>query len=227
MRYTTMFGALALLPGALAAQTSTGGAAAPPGPAHVRVTARIIVLDTDAIARAGLSFAVLGDRVRVASDGRRAGGARIQAGTHDADVFLDLVRANRWVRSESTQQVLAMSGAEAVVSSTTLSIGRRSAHTHGPVLAVVPTVLEDGSVHMQLSARVEDAVTFRRGYGVYGVDGSPAAVDTELIAASGEEVIVGSSSAARRTRESGLLWWGSAEQGREVLVAVRAEVVAH
>lgn len=223
MRYAALFGALALLPGAGAAQTTAADAV----PAHVRVTTRIVVIDSDAITRAGMSFTLLGDRVHVASDGRRAGGMRIRAGTHEAGAFLELVRANRWIRSESTQQVLTMSGAEAVVSSTSLSIGPRSARTRGPVLAVVPTVLDDGRVHMQLSTRVEDAVTFRRGYGVYGVDGSPAAVDTELIAASGEEIIVGSSSALQHTRESGLLWWGSAEQGREVLVSVRAEVVTH
>jgi hypothetical protein len=87
---------------------------------------------------------------------------------------------------------------------------------------VIPTVLEDGRVHLYLSARVEDAVTYPWRH---GVDGSPAAVDTEVITASGEEVIVGSGTAVESTRESGILWWGSSEQGRDVLVAITAHIV--
>jgi Flp pilus assembly secretin CpaC len=224
MRYALAPVALALLLGGLdpypgAAQTtpelSTG---------HVRVTARIVVVDRDAFARAGLAYAVLGsDRVRVSRNGRRADrGVSVQVGVQRASAFLEAVRASRWIRSESTQQVLAMSGSEALVSSRTLSVGRRSAHTQGPTLAVIPTVLEDGRVHLHLSARIDDAVTYPWGY---GVDGSPAAVETEVVTASGEEVIVGSSSVVQSTRESGILWWGSSEQGRDVLVAVTAHIV--
>lgn len=216
--------AVALLLGGLAPHAGAAQAVADPSQAHVRVTARILIVDRDALTRAGLEYAVLGsDRVRVTRSGRRASsGVGVQIGTQEASVFLEAVRANRWMRSESTQQVLALSGAEALVSSTTLSLGRRAARTQGPMLAVVPTVLEDGRIHMYVSARVEDAVTYPWGY---SIDGSPAAVDTEVITASGEEVIVGSSTAVESTRESGILWWGSSEQGRDVLVAVTADIV--
>lgn len=222
MRLALVPAMLVLLPGMLAPYSSAAQIA--PN-AHVRVTARIVVIDRDAFTRAGLEYFVLGtDRVRVSRDGRRAtGGVSMRVGTHGARAFLEAVRASRWIRSESTQQVLALSGAEALVSSTTLSVGRRSANTRGPSLAVIPTVLEDGRVHMHVYARVEDAVAYPWGY---GVDGSPAAVETELVAASGEEMIVGSSSMVERTRESGLLWWGTSEHGRDVLVAVTAHVIA-
>ena len=224
MRFALASSAFALLLGGLAPQ---GGAAqivaAAPG-AQVRVTTRMVVVDTDAFTRAGLSWVVLGtDQVTVRQSGRRtAGGAGVQVGTHRAGAFLEAVRASRWVRSESSQQVLAMSGAEAMISSTTLTLDRRSARTRGPTLAVIPTVLEDGRLHLRISARVEDAVTYPWGY---GVDGSPAAVETELIVVPGQEIIVGSSSATERTRDTGVLWWGAREQGRDVLVAVTAHVI--
>ncbi|HUH12068.1 MAG TPA: hypothetical protein VMK65_03125 [Longimicrobiales bacterium] len=192
--------------------------------AHVRVTARIVVVDRDAFTRAGLTYAVLGsDRVRVGSTGRGARGGRVAVGTHGVTAFLDALRLSRWLRSESTQQVLTRSGAAALVSSSDLTMGRRAARTRGPSLAVLPTVLADGRVHLRVSAREEDTVSY--GWG-YGVDGSPAAVDTEIIARAGEEILLASSSAVRSTREAGLLRWGSAEQGRDVLVAVTVTVVS-
>jgi hypothetical protein len=228
MRYALAGSMLALLFGGLATH---GAAQVPSGPsstnastAHVRVTARMVVIDRDAFTRAGLAYVLLGaDRVRVSQHARRVpAGVSVQVGTHGATAFLEAVRSSRWVHSESTQQVLAISGAEALLSSTTLTIGRRSAHTRGPALAVTPTVLADGRVRLHVSARVEDAVTYPWGY---GVDGSPVAVETELIAVPGEEYIIGSSSAVQTTRETGILWWGSAEQGRDVLVAITAHVI--
>lgn len=190
---------------------------------HIRVTARILVIDRDALTRAGLSYVVLGnDRVRVSASGRQRGGARIEVGTHGVAAFLDAVRASRWVRSESTQQVLVLSGGEGVVSSQSLAAGRFASRTRGPSLLVSPSVLAGGDVHLWVSARLEDSVDYAWGW---GVDGSPAAVDTELIARDGEEVLLASSSAVQTTRESGLLGWSSGEQGRDVLVAVTAEVV--
>lgn len=188
---------------------------------QVQVTARIVVVDREAFTRAGLRYVVVGnDRVRVTSTGAR-GGVGIQVGTHGVTAFLEAARRNRWIRSESTQQVLTMSGREAFVGSSDLAVSRRSARTRGPSLAVIPTVLDDGSVHLQVSARMEDRVTYAWGY---GVDGSPAAVETELIARDGEEVILASSSMTQTTRESGLLGWGGGEEGRDVLVAVSARV---
>ena len=212
---------LALLP------LATSAAAQQPAIAsadQVRVTARILVVDREAFTRAGLSYAVIGgNRVRVTSTGRRtSGGVRVQVGTHPVAVFLEAARASRFIRSESTQQVLTMSGRPAMISSQDLAVGRRAARTRGPSLAVIPTVLADGTVHLQVSTGVEDRVTYAWGY---GVDGSPAAVDTEILAADGEEIILASGSSSTTTRESGLTGWSSREDARDVLVAVSADVV--
>lgn len=225
MRKAAVLGLLALGAPAWAQQTGTPARPAVGGDlAHVRVTARIVVVDREALTRAGLGYVVLGnDRIRVSPAGRTGPrGARIGIGTHGVTAFLDAVRENRWIRSESTQQVLTRSGGEAIVSSTDLHVGRHAARTRGPSLAVVPAVLPDGSVLLRVSTRLEDAVTYAWGY---GVDGSPAAVDTEIIARSGEEILVASSSAVETSRETGLLRWGGGEQGRDVLVAVTAEVI--
>lgn len=240
MRRLTLLGLLALAAPAAAQHTATPVPSSVHGVAdgaadvadvdvvaHVRVTARIVVVERDALTSAGLDYVVLGnDRVRVrpiARSGRSARqGIRIGVGTHGVTAFFDAVRESRLIRSESTQQVLTMSGGEGVVASTQLTVRRGAARTRGPSLVVSPTVLEDGTVHLWVSTRHEDSVTYPWGY---GVDGSPAAVETELIARDGEEVILASSSAAEATRGSGLLRWASGEQGRDVLVAVTARVV--
>ncbi|HUG42331.1 MAG TPA: hypothetical protein VMM12_17840 [Longimicrobiales bacterium] len=226
MRFPALLGLLALaapLAAALPAPVAAQGPAAR-GMEQVRVTARIVVVDRDAFTRAGLAYAVIGnDRVVVRNSGRqRAGGARVKVGTHGVAAFLEAVRESRWVRSETTQQVLAMSGRPALVSSQDLAIGRRAARTRGPTLSVIPTVLEDGLVHLQVSTGIEDRVSWSWGY---GVDGSPAAVETELLARDGEEVLLASSTSTQTTRESGLLSWSAGEEGRDVLVAVSVAVV--
>lgn len=196
--------------------------------AHVRVTARIVVVDRDALARAGLDYVVVGhDRVRVTATGRAAGraggrGGGIGVGIHGVTAFLEAARERRWVRSESTQQVLVMSGGEGMVASTDLAVGRHAARTRGPSLAVLPSVLPDGRVHLRVSARVEDTVRYAWGY---GIDGSPAAVETEVVAGDGEELLLASSSAVRSSREARLLGWSESEQGRDVLVSLTARVV--
>lgn len=231
MRLLATVGLLALAAPAGAQHSSAPPVPSAPGPAseqafeqafeQVRVTARIVVVDRDAFTRAGLSYLVIGnDRVSVRST--RPGGARgvrVAVGTHGISAFLDAVRRSRWVRSESTQQVLTLSGAEAVISSSQLSVGRHAARTRGPSLAVLPTVLADGSVHLRVSARLEDEVSYAWGY---RVDGSPAAVDTEVIARDGEEVLLASSSAVQSTRDVGMLSLGVGEQGRDVLISVSA-----
>lgn len=198
------------------------------GVEHVRVTTRIIVVDRDAVMRAGLAYVLVGnDRVQVsaADRTRRAPrGVRIGVGTHGVSAFLDAVRDSRWVRSESVQQILTISGGEGRVASQDLSVGRAASRTQGPELIVSPTALEDGSVHLRVSARIEDSVDYAWGY---GVDGSPAAVDSEVIARAGQEVVLASSSSVQSTREAGILRWGAEEQGRDVLVVVTAEVVRH
>lgn len=231
MRLPVLMALLALATPAWAQHSTTHAAAAhavaaEQGVAHVRVTARILVVDRDALTRAGLDYLVLGnDRVRVSANGRnRARGVRVGVGTHGVSAFLEAIRENRWVRSESTQQVLTISGGEGVVSSTDLAAGRYASRTRGPSLVVSPSVLADGSVHLRVSARHEDSIRYAWGY---GVDGSPAAVETEVVARDGEELLLASSSSTQSTRQSGLLSWGTAEQGREVLVAVSAEIVHH
>lgn len=191
---------------------------------NVRVTARIVVVDREAITRAGLQYVVAdNDRVRVRSTRGALRGARVPVGTHGITAFLEALRESRWVRSESTQQVLTLSGSPAIVSSSQLAVARHGgARTRGPSLAVVPTVLADGTVRLQVSATMEDAVT--SGWG-YRVDGSPAIVDSEVIAREGQELILATSSTVQSSREAGLLRWGTGERGRDVLVAVRAEVV--
>jgi type II secretory pathway component GspD/PulD (secretin) len=229
MRKCVFVGLVALLAPVLLSRPAAGQAASAGQeqvavqPAHVRVTSRIVVVDREALTRAGLSYVVLGGgRVRVDAAGRGAASDGVRLGTHSASAFLEAVRSRGWIRSESTQQVLTMSGREAVVSSNSLTLDRRAARRRGPSLVVIPTVLPAGQVQLELSARIEDDVTYRWGY---GVDGSPAAVDTEITAADGEEIIVGSSSVVETARESGLLRWGTSERGRDVLVAVTAQVV--
>ena len=218
MRLSALLALLPLATSAAAQQTAIASAD------QVRVTARIVIVDREAFTRAGLSYAVIGgNRVRVTSTGRRAsGGVRVQVGTHPVAAFLEAARASRFIRSESTQQVLTMSGRPAMISSQDLAVGRRAARTRGPSLSVIPTVLSDGTVHLQVSTGVEDRVTYAWGY---GVDGSPAAVDTEILAADGEEVILASGSSSTTTRQSGLGGWSSGEDARDILVAVSADVV--
>ncbi|HEX6306660.1 MAG TPA: hypothetical protein VFZ69_00660 [Longimicrobiales bacterium] len=208
----------------LALAAPAAAQSAPPAAVHVRVTARTVIVDRDAFTRAGIAYVAIGnDRVHVSRTTQRpTRGARIAVGTHGLTAFLEAARENRLLHSESTQQVLALSGAEAIVSSTTVSLGRRSARTTGPVLAVLPTLLEDGRIHLYVAARVEDSVSWPWGY---GVDGSPAAVETEVIARAGEEVILASSSITQQSRESGILRWAADEHGRDVLITVSVQVI--
>jgi hypothetical protein len=191
--------------------------------ANVRVSARIVVIEDETFTRAGLVYAVLGhDRVQVNANGPRRGkGVRVQVGTHGVKAFLEAVRNSNWLHTESTQQILTMSGAEALISSNDLSFNRRVAHSRGPSLLVTPTVMADGRVHLKVSARLEDRVDYAWGN---SADGSPALVETEVIARDGEEVILATSSAVQSTREAGILRWGAGQQGREMLVVVTAQV---
>ncbi|NIP81067.1 MAG: hypothetical protein GWM90_18350, partial [Gemmatimonadetes bacterium] len=202
MRITILFGLLALaLPVAAQAPVPGGSGPARRSLTNVRITARTVVVDREAITRAGLSYVVLGGGVRVrAHRPNDSGAAGIRVGVHGVEAFLDAARRQRWIRRESTQQVLTLDGSEGVVASTDLSVSGFAARTRGPSLMVVPRVLADGSIHLRISARHGDRVTYAWGY---GVDGSPAAVETELIARDGEEVVVASSSAVRSTREAG------------------------
>lgn len=198
-------------------------ATAPQPVQNVRVTARVVVIEQGSFTRAGLDYVVLGnERVRVGGSGRGAkSGVRVQVGTHGVTAFLEAVRASRWIRSESTQSVLTISGGDAMITSSDLSMGRRSARTRGPALLVTPTVMEDGRVHLYVSTGLRDQADYWWGR----VDGSPAAVETEIVARPGVEIILASSSAVQTTRASGILSWGGGEDATEVLVVVTAEVM--
>jgi hypothetical protein len=202
-------------------------------PTQFRVTARVIHVDRASFTRAGLAYLVVGnDRVRVDAAGggrgriRRGSGSRVgvAVGTHGVGAFIEAARESRWLRSESTQHVLVLSGREGRVSSQSLATGRfGAARTRGPSLSVVPELLPDGSVRLMLSSRIEDSVTYYPGY---EVDGSPVAVDTEVVVRPGQELVVAGSEGVERTREAGLLRWGEGERGVDVLVAVTVDVLS-
>jgi hypothetical protein len=214
--------------------TAAAVAVVPPmeRPVNVQVTARVVVVDREEATRVGLGYVVLGhDRVRVGGGGNAGGGGGWGTGMGTgggvgvevlgATAFLDLVRQRRLVRSESTQQVLVLSGGEARVASSEVSLGRNMARTRGPSLTVVPTVGVDGLVHLWVRAGLDDVV--RYGWG-FEVDGSPASVDTEIVARPGEDVILASGAVMESTRERGLLRWGGATRERDVLIVLRVEV---
>jgi hypothetical protein len=201
-------------------------------PVNVQVTARVVVVDREEAARVGLGYVVLGhDRVRVGGGGNAGGGGGWGTGMGTgggvgvevlgATAFLDLVRQRRLVRSESTQQVLVLSGGEARVASSEVSLGRHMARTRGPSLTVVPTVGTDGLVHLWVRAGLDDVVHY--GWGLEA-DGSPASVATEIVARPGEDVILASGTATESTSERGLLRWGGATRDRDVLIVLRVEV---
>jgi hypothetical protein len=225
-----------------AGYTAAAGAVVHPAerPVNVQVTTRVMVVDREEATRVGLGYVVLGhDRVRVGNGGRAGGGtgwgtgagSRAGAGSGGSEVvaaevlgataFLELVRQRRLVRSESTQQVLVLSGGEARVASSEVSVGRHMARTRGPSLTVVPTVGADGLVHLWVRAGLDDVVSY--GWG-YEVDGSPASVETEIVARSGEDVILASGAVMESTSERGLLRWGGATRDRDVLIVLRVEV---
>jgi hypothetical protein len=202
------------LPGAATATATAGALTVADRAGQVRVTTRILVVDRDQATRAGVGYAVVGyDRVRLA-DGDRVLGSR---------AFLELARERRLLRSESTQQVLVLSGGAARVGSTRLAVGAHGTRTRGPTMEVVPTVSADGSVHLWIDARLEDSVTW--GWWGHRLDASPAAVVTELLTRPGDEVIVASARVMEVSREGGFLRRGSASHEREVLIVVGVELV--
>jgi hypothetical protein len=218
--------AMALAPPLTAAGQHADAVAYAPA-TQVAVSATMVVIDHDAVARAGLSHVVLGDgRIRLDAIGSRrtprSARAAVSAGGIGVQAFLELAREQRWIRSEYRQQVTVLSGSQASVSSSTLRMGGMGSRTTGPALMVTPTVLKDGSVHLRISAEVVDAATDRWGY---PVEGSPVAARTELVVADGEEAIAASGSATETGRRVGLLHLASTERNREVLVTITPVVL--
>lgn len=190
---------------------------------NVRVTARVVVVDREAAARAGVSYVARGGGVEVHSaHGRRGGAGVLVGGPLGTGAFLELARERRWTRSESTQSVTVLSGAMARVASLEGGVSRYGARSRGPSLAVRPTVLPDGRVRLVVSAGVEDRVD--AGWG-NPVDAPPAWAETEVVAREGEEVVVASSAWSEEERSGGLLRMARGERGRDVLVVLSAAVL--
>lgn len=192
--------------------------------ANVRVTARVVVIDREAAARAGVSYLALGGgrvEVRPVRSGRGGAGARI-GGPLGVGAFLELARERRWTRSEATQSVMVLSGAAARVASLEGGVSRYGASSRGPSLQVRPTVLPDGRVRLEVSTGVESRVD--AGWGAT-VDAPPAWAETEVVARTGEEVVVASSAWSEEERSGGLLRIARGERGRDVLVVLTAAVL--
>jgi hypothetical protein len=194
---------------------------------HVRLTTRIVVMDREAVTRAGLSYLVLAsDRVRLDAGDRRParrGSGGPAAGVLGVRAFLDAARDRRWVRAEHTQQIVTLSGTAARISSTELEARRYGTRSSGPATTVVPTVLPDGRVRLWISTGVEDRVVDAWGR---ADDGDPVAAEAEIVARPGEEVILASGASVETAREAGLLRLRHADRGRDVLVVVTAEILA-
>lgn len=206
-----------LLPGGLAAQAGTASPAT-----RVRVEARILLLDRAELRRAGLDYVQVGGG-RIALAGRSRGGVRADPGGISVSAFVQLARSRRVLRSESTLQVLTLSGSPASLSSGSVTMsGWGGARTEGPELLVTPTVLEDGSVRLEVRARLRDEAR-----SVYGdrVDGSPVDVGTTVVVRAGEPATLGSARVQTETRDAGLLRWEDRSGSREVLVVLTPVVV--
>lgn len=201
--------------------TGTGASAQAP---QVRLTTHTVVVDREAAHRAGVSYVTLADgRVEVRGVPARRRGATVAVqGPLGIRAFLDLARERRWTRSESTQMVLVRSGSEGGVSSLEGTVGTYGERARGPTIRVRPTVLPDGRVELELAGGIQD----RResGWG-YGVDASPAWVETVVVVRDREPATVASSSTVQSTVRSGLLRIGSSERGTDVLIVVTPEIV--
>lgn len=206
-----------LLPGGLAAQTGIASPAT-----HVRVEARILLLDRAELRHAGLDYVQVGGG-RIALAGRSRGGVRADPGGISVSAFVQLARSRRVLRSESTLQVLTLSGSPASLSSGSVTMsGWGGARAEGPELLVTPTVLEDGSVRLEVRARLR-----HEARSVYGdpVDGSPVDVATTVVVRAGEPATLGSARVQTETRDAGLLRWEDRSGSREVLVVLTPVVV--
>jgi hypothetical protein len=224
MRATRHFARVAICAAALWA--ATPAVAQPDAHVHVRLTTRIVVVDREAVTRAGLSYHVLAsDRVRLESHGPRPGrrgSGGPAAGVLEVRAFLDVARDRRWVHAEHTQQIVTLSGTAARIRSTELEASRYGVRTSGPATTIVPTVLPDGRVRLRISTGVEDRFVDLWGR---ADDGGPVAAEAEIVARPGEEVILASGASVETARDAGLVRLRHSDRGRDVLVMVTAEVV--
>jgi hypothetical protein len=181
-----------------------------------------VVVDRQAVARAGVSYVALDDgRVQLVSRGRRGDVGVGMQGPLGIRAFLDLARQRRWTRSESTLTMMVLSGSEGRIGSLQGSLSTYGGHSRGPSLTVVPTVLPGGRVRLRVSTGIED-----RAETVWGArDASPAWTETEIVARDGEEVTVASSIVSESSRSGGLLRVSSGDLQRDVLIVLTPTVV--
>lgn len=191
---------------------------------QVRLTTHTVVVDREAARRAGVSYVTLADgRVEVQGVPVRRRGATVAVqGPLGIRAFLDLARERRWTRSESTQMVLVRSGSEGGVASLEGTVGMYGGRARGPAIRVRPTVLPDGRIELELAGGIQDRT--EPGWG-YGVDASPAWVETVVVVRDREPATVASSSTVQSTGRRGLLRIGSSERGTDVLIVVTPEIV--
>jgi hypothetical protein len=213
-----------LLAGFAASSTVAGAQQREFADVHVRVEARIVLLDREEARRVGLSYAQVGGG-RILIEGGRRGGVGVGGALTGLPftAFVDLARERRLVRSDSRMQVLTLSGSGASLASGSVSMsGWGSSRVEGPELEVFPTLLQDGRIQLEVRARSRDEVTDPYGY---RADGSPVDVATVVIVRPGEEATIGNVQVVEDTRDAGLLRWRSSSGSRDVLVSLRAEVV--
>ena len=233
-----------LLP-ALAALALAAGAApaaaqqpvAPPAPGgNVQVEAHVVFLDRAAARRVGLRYLQVGNgRVQVEGGRRRGdrdrvrkdGGVTVGVGGDVAGIpvqaFVEIARDERVLRSESRSVVTVADGALGSVSSGTVQLGPWGAsRTRGPELVVIPHLLGDGRVRLDVQVRERDEAIGPFGY---GVDGSPVSTRTSVVVRSGEAATVGTLQASERRSDVGIVRWGSEEGERDVLVVLKATVL--
>jgi hypothetical protein len=227
-RLLALVGALALGPAGSGAQAS-----GPVAYDQVRVHAHILLVDRTEAARVGLSYVQVGGGLIGVEGARGAGGVRgarggdVLVGGEVAGVpvsaFIDLARERGVLRSETRSQVLVLSGGSAVVASGTVTTGRWGAtRVQGPEFVVIPTVLDDGRVHLDVRVRLRDDVA-----GFYGhrADGSPVDVSTTVVVGSGEEATVGNVQTSIQRSDTGILRWRSSSDELDVLVVLRPEII--
>lgn len=209
---------LTLLPALAIAQD----APATEAPANVRVSAHVVLIDRSAASRAGLEMLQVGDgRMRVARRG--TGGVAIDGRVMGMPVaaFIGLARERGVVRSESRLHVVTASGSSGRIAGVRLGVDRHGlASESGPELHVVPTLLADGRIRLEVNAGRRET---RRGLYGEAVGASPAMATTTVIVRPGAQATVGTIAVATERRDAGLLHWRRERSETDALIVLAAE----
>ncbi|HYD55005.1 MAG TPA: hypothetical protein VEA99_20380 [Gemmatimonadaceae bacterium] len=187
-------------------------------PTMVQVEARIVLVDRQRAARAGLRWLQAGGGRIVLGD--RGAGIRISKGdaTLSASAFIEIAAREGVVTSDTRLSVATRSGTTARVASGTLALGRRGAvRETGPELLVTPTRLADGRIQLEVRARERDEATGRWGE---RVDASPVDAATTVLARPGEPATVATVRSTSTGRDAGLLRWEGASRSVDALVVL-------